>query len=253
MLLEADATRIVQVLCNLLHNAAKYTEPGGEIRVSAAREAEDAVIRVADNGRGITTEMLPRVFDLFVQGERTLARSEGGLGVGLTLVRRLVELHGGSISAVSEGLGQGAEFVVRLPCGDRQPVSAQQFPASPAGNGPRRVLLIDDNRAANETLTDLLELWGHEVFTAETGVQGLELARSERPEVILLDIGLPDLDGYEVARVLRSEPETASLTVVAVSGYGQPSDRRQSLERGFDDHLVKPVEPAVLRELLERG
>lgn len=251
--LEADPTRLVQVVCNLLNNAAKYTDSGGRITLTAEVQGTDALLRVRDTGRGIPAHILPRVFDLFVQGERSLARTEGGLGVGLTLVRRLVELHGGTVEARSGGAGKGSEFVVRLPVAPERDASPQPHSTGEMQPGPRQVLLVDDNRDANATLSELLELWGHQVLTAETGAAGLELARSHQPALVLLDIGLPDLDGYQVVRELRSTPETATLRIIALSGYGQPADRAESLSAGFDQHLVKPVEPSILKELLERG
>jgi CheY-like chemotaxis protein len=247
----ADPTRLEQILDNLLSNAAKYTKPGGRIEVSAERQGDEAVLRVRDTGVGISPEMLPRVFDLFAQAERSLDRAEGGLGIGLTLVRSLVELHGGSVQAQSAGLGHGSEFVVRLPAaGDA--ARRADLPAAPALNGPasapRRVLVVDDNVDAAQSLATLLKLWGHQVAMAHDGTAALEAVRAQRPEVILLDIGLPGMSGLEVARQVRQDPRRPLL--VALTGYGQEQDRRRSIEAGFDCHLVKPVDLSELRRLI---
>jgi signal transduction histidine kinase/CheY-like chemotaxis protein len=250
--LEADPTRMAQVLANLLNNASKYTDEGGKLWLAAGREGNEVVFRVRDTGMGIPAELLPRVFDLFAQGDRSLARSEGGLGIGLTLVRGLVELHGGRVEAFSAGLGNGSEFVVRLP-----------VPAGPAllSNGReeaqrverqagKRILVVDDNVDAAESLALLLRLAGHEVWTTHDGPAALGLARELRPEVVLLDIGLPGMDGYEVARRLRQEPGLSGALLVAVSGYGQAEDRRRSREAGFDEHVVKPADPTEVGRIL---
>jgi len=248
---EGDPTRLSQVVLNLLNNAAKYTPEGGEIRLTVEREGEEVLVRVRDTGLGIPADLLPRVFDLFTQGDRSLDRAEGGLGIGLTLVRRLVELHGGSVEAHSAGPGCGSEFIVRLPL----LTVPQECPAGdeaelPQQTGPRRVLLIDDNRDAVESMTVLLELWGHEVRIAYSGPDALGLAAEYRPDAALLDIGLPGLNGYEVARRLRELPGWENVMLVAVTGYGQDEDLRRSREAGFDHHLTKPVEPAMLQGLL---
>jgi signal transduction histidine kinase/CheY-like chemotaxis protein len=251
--LEADPTRLEQIVSNLLNNAAKYTMPGGHIRLSAKRYGKEAVIRVRDNGIGVPPDVLGRVFEPFVQSDGSLARSEGGLGIGLTLVRSLVEMHGGRVEASSPGLGQGSEFVVRLPV--RVPQTAEitapveeASPRSPAR--PVRVLVVEDNVDAAESLATLLRVWGHDVQVVHDGLEALEAASESRPEVVLLDIGLPGLDGYQVARRLREDVGLDSSLLVAMTGYGQPEDRRRSREAGIHHHFVKPVEPLVLRNLL---
>jgi CheY-like chemotaxis protein len=248
---EGDPVRLSQVVLNLLNNAAKYTPEGGRIRLTVEREGEQALVRVRDTGLGIPADLLPRVFDLFTQGDRSLDRSEGGLGIGLALVRRLVEMHGGSVEAHSAGPGCGSEFVVRLPllALPRECPGGEEAEPPPQ-TGPRRVLLIDDNRDAAESMTVLLELWGHEVRIAYNGPDALALAAEFRPDAALLDIGLPGMNGYEVAKRLRGLPGWEGVMLVAVTGYGQDEDRRRSCEAGFDHHLTKPVEPAMVRSLL---
>lgn len=248
-----DLTRLVQVVLNLLTNAAKYTPEGGQIRLAVAREGQVVAIRVRDTGLGIPADLLPRVFDLFMQGDRSLERSEGGLGIGLALVRHLVERHGGTVEAHSDGAGYGSELVVRLPplaapC--EAPDGAARRPDESEESGPRRVLVIDDDRDAAESMTVLLELWGHEVRIAYSGQEAVDMASAQAPDAVLLDIGLPGMNGYEVARRLRALPGCAKVMLVAVTGYGQEEDRRRSRESGFDHHLTKPVEPAALQGLL---
>ncbi|MFL6193937.1 MAG: ATP-binding protein [Thermoanaerobaculia bacterium] len=250
--LEADPTRLEQVISNLLNNAAKYTMPNGHIWLTACREGDDALVRVRDTGIGVPPDVLDRVFEPFVQqNEESLARSEGGLGVGLTLVRSLVEMHGGRVDAHSAGLGQGSEFVIHLPA--RLPAEAEMpapaaSPAAPAR--PLRVMVVEDNIDAAESLVSLLRLWNHDVSVAHDGPAALDVARVHQPEVVLLDIGLPGLDGYQVARRLRDELGLDHTLLVAMTGYGQPEDRRRSQEAGIHHHFVKPVEPLVLRNLL---
>jgi PAS domain S-box-containing protein len=256
--LEADATRLEQVFANLLNNAAKYTEPGGSVRLSAERRGGEVVVRVRDSGCGIPAEVLPHVFDLFTQADRTLDRSQGGLGVGLTLVKGLVEMHGGSVAAHSDGPGQGSELVVCLPAGPATGGRGEPEgrPATPRPLAPARrlrVLVVDDNRDAAVSLAMLLRLWGHEARTAHDGPSALKAALSYRPEVVLLDIGLPGPDGYEVARRLRAVLSPAAVRLVAVTGYGQEEDRRRSREAGFDAHLVKPAALDELYALLAEG
>jgi signal transduction histidine kinase/CheY-like chemotaxis protein len=259
VMLEADSARLEQVLSNLLNNAAKYTEPGGRIDLEAGREGEFAVVRVRDTGIGIAPELLPRVFELFTQAERSLDRSQGGLGIGLTLVRRLVEMHGGSVSAASRGVGQGSEFVVRLPVstavGDDQAADGEcpAPPREPRASEPRRVLIVDDNQDAARMLARLLHADGHRVEVVYDGPAALEAARARPPDVVLLDIGLPGMDGYEVARRLREQEGPHRALLVALTGYGQEDDVRRSRAAGFDDHRVKPVDLDVLRPLIERG
>jgi PAS domain S-box-containing protein len=249
--IEADPTRLVQIVGNLLNNAAKYTPPRGSIRVTVRREDDWAVITVKDDGIGIPAEMLPRVFDLFSQINPSFARSEGGLGVGLTLVRRLVELHGGTVAARSEGKGLGSEFTVRLPVSTR-PAAPEAGPPPPAvRQRPLRILLVEDNADAAEMLRADLTLDGHDITVAADGTTGVEMAVRDRPDVMLVDIGLPGLDGYEVARQVRSELG-AGVLLLALTGYGQPENRDRALAAGFDAHLVKPVDPAELGDLLAR-
>ncbi|QDF04611.1 hybrid sensor histidine kinase/response regulator [Myxococcus xanthus] len=247
--LEGDASRLEQVVTNLVSNALKYTPPGGRIRVVTREEPGHVVLEVSDTGDGLSPELQDRVFELFFQAERTLDRAQGGLGIGLTLVKRLVELHGGSVRAQSDGLAKGSTFTVRLPRGQaEQAPRLQDAPMAPASG--RHVLLVDDHTDSRQLVRELLELEGHTVSEAEDGPSGLARARELRPEVVLLDIGLPGLDGYEVARALRSTDEGRDLLLIAVTGYGLEEDRRRALEAGFDEHLVKPVDLTRLRELL---
>jgi CheY-like chemotaxis protein len=251
--LEGDPVRLAQVVGNLLLNATKYTDTAGRIWLTGERVGGDAVIRVRDTGVGIDADLLPRIFDPFTQADRSLARSQGGLGIGLTVVKYLVEMHGGTVSAHSDGPGQGSEFVIRLPALPPDPRGEGTRPdgeeARPAGP-PRRVLIVDDNPDAAESAALLLGMLGHEVETAGDGPSALEAVRTFRPEVVLLDIGLPGMSGYDVARALRARPENRALSLVAVTGYGQDEDRRRSAEAGFDRHLVKPVDPTALARLL---
>jgi len=250
---DADLVRLAQVLANLLNNAAKYTTEGGKITLSVNKDGEQAVFRVRDNGIGISPEMLSSVFDLFTQVDRSLDRSQGGLGIGLTLVRQLVEMHGGSVQAVSEGANRGTEFVIRLPAASALPSARVADPSQergPEAPSPRRVLLVDDHPDVTRSLARLLRLGGHDVRTAEDGVSALDEVANHHPEFVLLDIGLPGMNGYEVARAIRRMPQNDSLVLVALTGYGQADDRRKSLEAGFDHHLVKPVDPDALFSLL---
>jgi signal transduction histidine kinase len=251
--LMADLTRLSQVVANLLNNAAKYMEEGGRICLTAERDGGEVVIRVKDAGVGIPREMLSRVFEPFTQLHRSLARSEGGLGIGLALVRSLVELHGGSVKAHSEGLGRGSEFVVRLPAlaeeraPDLSPEDGDELAARERG---RRILVVDDNHDSAETLGTILEISGHEVWLAQDGPEALAQVERHRPEIVLLDIGLPKIDGYEVARRLRLDPRNEGILLVAVTGYGKEEDRDRGRLAGFDHHLVKPVDLEALRQLL---
>jgi signal transduction histidine kinase/DNA-binding response OmpR family regulator len=251
---EGDVARLAQVIANLLNNAAKYTPPHGEISLTIEAEAESAVARVRDNGIGLSADLLPRVFDLFTQADRSTGRDQSGLGVGLTLVRRLIEMHGGQVEARSGGPGRGSEFVVALPRVVRKIAhSSETAPRRSNMATPRRVLLVDDNADGLASLASLLRLKGHEVHIASDGLEALEAAIAVRPEVVVLDIGMPGMDGYEVARRLRRTPDVGSVRLVALTGYGQDEDRHLSREAGFDDHLVKPVDPAILDELLAAG
>jgi PAS domain S-box-containing protein len=246
-----DPTRLAQVVANLLNNAAKYTAEGGRIELAVAREDGTAVVRVRDEGIGMPAELLPRVFDLFVQADRSIERSRGGLGIGLTLVKSLVEMHGGTVEAKSAGPGHGSEFIVRLPAAaDEVPAAAPPAPPPAAGAAPRRVLVVDDNVDSADSLAMLLQVNGHEVRVAYDGPAALREAAAFVPEVVLLDIGLPGMNGYEVARKLREMPEAKGTLLVAQTGWGQAEDRRRSKEAGFDHHLVKPVDVPKLLELL---
>jgi signal transduction histidine kinase/ActR/RegA family two-component response regulator len=253
VVIEADLARLQQIISNLLSNAARYSDPGGTIWLSAAAEGATLVLRVRDRGMGMAKDLLPRVFELFVQADRSLSRSQGGLGIGLALVRNLVELHGGSVEAKSDGPGKGSEFVVRLPYAP-QPALPDGAAVDgelerPAVGGGRRVVIIDDNVDAASCLAELLEGWGYSVRTAYDGMSGIEAALSYRPSLILLDIGLPDVNGYEVAGRLRRALRTESR-IVAVTGYGQAVDRQRAREAGFDHHVVKPVNLDLLHSLL---
>jgi len=248
-----DATRLAQVVGNLLHNANKFTDAGGEISVTLAYEpgARTAMIAVRDTGIGIEPEMLPRVFDTFSQADRSLARSRGGLGVGLALVKGLVEAHGGTVQVASAGPGQGAEFRIHLPVEVRRPAALHAAVSVPSASHPLRILVIEDHVDAAASMEVLLSLDGHEVKLAYAGLSGVEAARRFRPEVVLCDIGLPGgMDGYDVARALRADPGLASAYLVALTGYGREEDQQRALDAGFDVHLTKPVDPAKLQEVL---
>ncbi len=251
---DGDLTRLTQVLANLLNNSSKYTPEAGRIELSARREAGDAVVRVRDTGIGIPAEMLPHIFDLFAQVDRHIDRAQGGLGIGLTLVRSLVEMHGGTVQAHSDGPGQGSEFVVRLPLAPRDaPPPAAETPAGRHGAGAaprRRVLVVDDNEDSARTLGMLLQFMGHEVRVVHDGAAALEVAPQFAPEIVLCDIGLPGMDGYQLARRLRELPALSGAVLVAQTGWGQEEDRRRSQEAGFSHHLVKPIDPDALNELL---
>ncbi len=250
MRVDGDPVRLAQVFSNLLHNAAKYTAEGGTIRVAAVRDGDVVVVRVADNGSGIPSDVLPHVFDLFTQANRSLARSEGGLGIGLTVVRSLVERHGGTVEAFSDGDGRGSEFVVRLPLTTRSPEASAARVAGAAGAHGRRILLVDDNIDSNEALDLFLRLEGHDVRQAADGVVALDIAREFKPELVLCDIGLPGMDGFEVIRCLRTQEGAAMPPVVALTGYGSSTDRARVLEAGFIHHLLKPVDPETLKALI---
>ena len=246
-----DPTRLEQVVVNLLNNAAKYSGNGGHIWLSAHNEGGEVVISVKDQGVGIPPEKLPQMFELFAQGDRSLARSEGGLGIGLTVVKKLVEMHGGSISAKSEGIGKGSEFTIRLPGATRSSVPrAKGLESAETASKKSRILVVDDNVDTAYGMARLLELIGHEVAIAHDGHEALEVARVFGPEFILLDIGLPGMDGYKVASKLRQEECCKAAVIVAVSGYGQDEDRRRSKEAGFDFHLIKPLDHDALLSLL---
>jgi CheY-like chemotaxis protein/two-component sensor histidine kinase len=247
-----DVTRLIQSVVNLLSNAAKYTPRGGKIDVSVAVQDAQASIVVADNGSGIGPELLPHVFDMFTQAVRTPDRSEGGLGIGLTLVKSLVEAHGGSVRAESDGVGKGSRFTVCLPA-LQQPATAQSVPAGELARSVRRsrILLVDDNVDAAETLGELLALMGHEVRISFDGQRAIETAAEFYPDIFILDVGLPDMNGYELAHRLRVLAPSAEALFIALSGYGQEHDRVLSRSAGFHHHLVKPVELERLGQILD--
>ena len=245
-----DRQRLTQALSNLLENAFKFSSPGGSIRVRAGRAAQGrAEVSIKDSGSGITADVLPHVFEVFSQGEQSLDRSMGGLGVGLAVVKGLIDLHGGEVTARSEGEGKGSEFILSLPLTSRVPAQVPE-PVVPLEG--RRILVVEDNPDAAATMRDFLELSGHEVELASSGVDGVEAARLFHPEVVLCDIGLPGMDGFEVAVELRRDPATADAQLIAVTGYGREEDRRRSKAAGFDLHLTKPVDPAQLRQVLQQ-
>jgi CheY-like chemotaxis protein len=252
--IDADSVRLEQVVNNLLTNAIKYTPAGGRITLTVQPEDGHASLRVRDNGMGITSELLPRVFELFTQAERALDRSQGGLGIGLTLVRALVEMHDGHVTVTSDGPGRGSEFVITLPrITAPQPAARLPKPVPPPtdGNG-RRILVIEDQADARRALQRLLQIWGHHVDVAEDGVRGVDAAMSAPPEIALVDVGLPGLDGYEVARRIRTAMGK-SVRLIALTGYGQPEDRERAFDAGFDMHLVKPVDRDQLAAALSTG
>jgi signal transduction histidine kinase/CheY-like chemotaxis protein len=255
---EGDPVRLEQVVCNLIHNAVKYTPRGGSVSVSAEEEGGQAIIRVRDTGLGITADMLGKIFEPFTQVESSRKRSEGGLGLGLPLVRSLVELHNGTVEASSAGRGRGSEFVVRLPLHPLGAAAAASAPAEKPSETPSipesarlRILVVEDNHDGRESLRDLLELWGHEVETAANGPDGVEAALNWLPNVALVDIGLPGLDGNEVAQRVRAALDGDAMALIAMTGYGQPEDRRRALQAGFDAYLVKPVDPEELARTLQ--
>jgi PAS domain S-box-containing protein len=244
-----DNTRLVQSVGNVLTNAAKYTSDGGEIRVRSAIEGTDALIEITDNGAGIPPDLLPRIFDLFVQSDRTLDRAQGGLGIGLAVVKRLIEMHGGRVAAHSDGIGKGSRFEIRLPLIEQLEIGVTE--PEVIETTPRRVLIVDDNSDAADMLALLLQLDGHHVQAVYSSRDALERAQSFHPDIMLLDIGLPEINGYEVAERLRAMPQLKDIRLVAVTGYGRSEDRARTRAAGFDDHLVKPVEAIELKRVLE--
>jgi CheY-like chemotaxis protein/anti-sigma regulatory factor (Ser/Thr protein kinase) len=261
---EGDPVRLEQVVSNLLHNAVKYTPPGGSIAVSVRCEDGEALVQVRDDGIGIAPEMLPTIFEPFTQVESSRSRSQGGLGLGLPLVRRLAELHGGRVTAASRGPDTGSEFTVRLPARAEPPASAraeevERWPGERRRDRPSglHILIVEDNLDGRETLRDLLEIWGHRVELAADGREGLEKALAEPPDVALIDIGLPGMDGNEVARRIREGSAGGGglgrsvPCLIAMTGYGQPEDRQRALEAGFDAYMVKPVDPTALTRLID--
>nr|WP_315261223.1 response regulator [uncultured Duganella sp.] len=248
--IDGDSTRLEQITSNLLDNALKYTPQGGRIEVRTWSENEDVVLSVRDSGVGITAELLPHVFDVFVQGSSTLDRSQGGLGIGLSLVRRLTELHGGSIEAESAGPNRGSTFTLRLPLIEHQAV-APLAPPVHSLHGKPRILLIEDNDDGREMMAMMLGGYGYDVATAADGLLGLGTAQEYQPDLALVDIGLPGIDGYEVARRLRADPCTRDIKLIALTGYGLAEDLRRVMEAGFDRHLVKPVDIDQLMEVID--
>ncbi|MGA2344192.1 MAG: ATP-binding protein, partial [Steroidobacteraceae bacterium] len=245
-----DSTRLVQCVVNLLTNAVKYTQPGGEIRVESSEDNGEAVLAVTDNGPGISADLLPQIFDLFVQSERTLDRAQGGLGIGLSLVKRLIEMHEGRVTASSPGPGRGSTFEIRLPLAKHEDEQEREAAVSaPAA----RILVVDDNADAAHSLKLLLELDGHEVEAALSSADALARMHAFKPQVVLLDIGLPQMDGYEVARRIRAAPELAGVRLIALTGYGQAEDKERAKSCGFDDHLIKPVDYSALQRALKRS
>jgi signal transduction histidine kinase len=248
---DGDSTRLEQIATNLIDNALKYTPSGGSIDIGIAHDGEDVVLTVRDSGVGIAPDLLPHVFDVFVQGAISIDRSQGGLGIGLSLVRRLVELHGGSVSASSDGTSSGSTFKIRLPRAEAAPVHHEQGGSAPAGS-QQTILLIEDNDDGREMMATMLESFGYPVLQARDGLEGVRIAGAQLPDVALVDIGLPGIDGYEVARRLRADPQTREIRLIALTGYGLAEDQRRVLDAGFDLHLVKPVElDALLEQLAE--
>jgi PAS domain S-box-containing protein len=249
--LDADPVRLAQVFANLLGNAAKYTRPGGHIRFTATREGKELVVSVKDDGVGISAEMLPRVFEIFSQGERAPDRAQGGLGVGLALVRGLLELHGGRVEARSEGLGKGSEFVVHLPVLDASPPLEAPAPIEVGkARAARRLLIVDDLRDSADSLAMLMRIMGHEAHTAYDGEEAMARAAQLQPEVVVLDIGMPKPDGFDVCRHIREQPWGKGAVLIALTGWGREDDRRRTEDAGFNHHMVKPVDASALVALL---
>jgi CheY-like chemotaxis protein len=252
VVVEGDLVRLSQVVSNLINNAAKYTDEGGSIDLTIESTDRQVFIRVRDNGRGIDPSALSGLFRLFYQVDRTLDRAEGGLGIGLALVKSLVAMHGGEVWAQSEGLGKGSEFVIRLPCLRSSPAVPVPHPAEPkSAESLLRILVVDDNRDAAQSLSMLLTSEGHTVWLAYDGYEALEVALVEQPQVVLLDIGLPGMDGYAVARALRQHPELKTTHLIALSGYGRKEDREQAKTVGFNSYLVKPLNFSELQDALD--
>ncbi len=250
---QGDPVRLEQVICNLVQNAIKYTPRGGRISLRLEARSEEALLSVRDTGIGISPAALESIFEPFAQVESSRHHSEGGLGLGLPLVRSLIAMHGGSVEARSDGPGRGSEFIVRLPRAEKETKAAAVFKPKPRHAEPAaglHVLVVEDNLDGRESLRDLLEIWGHRVSLAESGPAGVEMAFSRRPDVALIDIGLPGIDGNEVARRIRSILGEEAISLIAMTGYGQPEDRRRALQAGFDFYLIKPVDPTVLSRLL---
>lgn len=249
--LDADATRIVQIILNLLSNAAKFTPAGGRVWLSAAPHGDQVAISVRDSGIGIASDDQERVFGMFVQLNRDLRRTQAGLGIGLTLVKQMTQLHGGTVSVWSAGLGEGSEFIVTLPLAEHGAIAESPARRSAQHRQARRILIADDSRDGADSLALVLRASGHEVHTAYDGPAAIELAKTTQPDVALLDIGMPEMSGYDVARAIRRLRLGRGMRLIALTGWGQPDHRRRSIEAGFDDHLVKPVDLDVLEELLQ--
>ena len=248
---DADPVRLEQIVCNLVNNAVKFSREAGRIDVGTAVEDGLAVVSVRDRGIGFEPALAEKLFAPFLQVNPTLERTAGGLGMGLTIVRRLVALHGGSVHATSDGPGKGARFVVRLPLVEGEvPLTAHSAPAPVQSERQRRVVVIEDNADIRDTLRTLLDMWGHESTMTADGLTGLERVLRERPDVVLIDIGLPGMNGYDVARAIRRNDEKRDIRLIAVTGYGQPSDKELALQAGFDAHLLKPISPDILRRVL---
>jgi len=249
-----DNTRLVQIVANLLTNAAKYSEPGSRIRLTCRQEGGEAVIRVSDSGVGIAPELLPTLWDLFTQVRDTLDKAQGGLGIGLSLVKKLVEMHGGTVAADSAGVGHGSTFTVRLPLAAaderRNPATASTNETPPPRLAGRRVLVVDDNVDGAESLAVLLRISGHTTATVHSGQAALDTARAFAPEVVFLDIGLPGMSGYEVAKQFRADPDRAGIVIVALTGWGSENDKQKSQAAGFDHHLTKPIEIQAAQDIL---
>jgi len=249
---DGDEVRLSQIITNLLNNSAKYTQDGGRIQLTVARQASDAVISVKDNGVGIPAPMLPKVFEMFTQVDRSLEKSQGGLGIGLSIVQQLVEMHGGTINAHSDGHGLGSTFVVRLPVvlSLAQPHRADEAEAGAKPAARRRILVVDDNRDAAISLAMMLKIMGNDTQTAHDGLEAIDVAAAFRPDVILLDIGMPKLNGYDACRRIRQQPWGQSIVLVACTGWGQAEDKHMAQDAGFNSHLTKPIDPADLGKLL---
>ena len=247
---DADPARLDQILGNLIGNALKYTPKGGTIHIRVRTDGDDGMFEIEDSGIGMSPEVLAHAFELFFQGDRAPARAAGGLGVGLALVRQLVLMHGGRVEASSEGEGRGTRVVVRFPKGAPTVMEAWHRAQAPAEASHARIVVIEDNADAREMLRALLVLGGHEVHEAEDGLRGVEVVEASDPDVVFVDVGLPGVDGYEVARRLRARRLGKGVFLVALTGYGQPEDRRRALEAGFDAHIVKPIEPDRLTAVI---
>jgi CheY-like chemotaxis protein len=251
IVLDADSTRLAQTISNLLNNAAKYMEPGGVIELVAQRHENSAVVSVKDSGIGIPPAMLGQIFELFTQVDRSREYSSGGLGIGLTLVKRLVEMHEGTVEALSDGPGKGSEFIIRLPIAEESPAEAEVGDDTSIGRTRKhRILVADDNENAATLLAMLLDAMGNEVRTAHDGQMAFQLAEEFRPDIVILDLGMPKVDGYETARQIRQEPWGKEMILAALTGWGQEEVKRRTKEAGFDHHFVKPVEPEEIQMLL---